>query len=338
MDKPFTSYQIEERSFVAFLKREIHTEVSKANFGEKTTGEIDIVVSEICSNIVKHGGGGEILYRTVRLSDEESAFEILGLDKGSGMSDPGRMMKDGVSTSRTLGHGLGAISRLSTLFQLFSLPGWGTVVYSRVTSDRSSYLKRGPLELETRGLNVPKPREKVSGDGFLEKRTDTQVRMFFGDGLGHGEHAKEATDRAKDFFFESNDDSAVDIIKGMHEHVRKTRGLVATVAILDKERNEWRVCGVGNILVRMYNGIEYRNVTPYNGTVGLNIATSMKDTVIGLEKNQHLIMCTDGIRTRWEIGKYPSIFKYDSIILAACIYKDFTRGNDDASIFIAKLT
>jgi anti-sigma regulatory factor (Ser/Thr protein kinase) len=338
MDKPFISYNIEERSFVAFIKREIHTDVAKGNFGEKIAGEIDIIVSEICSNLVKHGGGGELLYRILSLSAGESAFEILGLDKGSGMTDPGRMMKDGVSTSRTLGHGLGAISRLSSLFQLFSLPGWGTVVYSRVTSDRSSYLKSATVELETRGLNVPKLREKVSGDGFMEKRTDTQVRIFFGDGLGHGEHAKEAIDRAKDFFFQSSDDSPVDILKGMHEHVRKTRGLVTVVAILDREKNEWRLCGVGNILVRMYNGIEYRNLMPYNGTVGLNIATSMKDTVIPLEKNQHLVMCSDGIRTRWEIAKYPSIFKYDSLILAACIYKDFTRGNDDSSIFIAKLT
>jgi hypothetical protein len=48
-------------------------------------------------------------------------------------------------------------------------------------------------------------------------------------------------------------------------------------------------------------------------------------------------MCSDGIQTRWDLNRYPAILKYDSTVLAAAIYKDFTRGNDDASVLIAKV-
>ena len=40
------------------------------------------------------------------------------------------MMKDGSSSTNTLGHGLGAINRLSDFFQIYSMRDWGTVSYS----------------------------------------------------------------------------------------------------------------------------------------------------------------------------------------------------------------
>jgi hypothetical protein len=123
----------------------------------------------------------------------------------------------------------------------------------------------------------------------------------------------------------------------MHESVRKTRGLVAGVAVFDRIEMVWRICGIGNIAIRMYNGIQYKNYMSYNGTVGLNIPKTIKDSVFPIEKNQHLVMCSDGIRSRWDINGYPSIFKYDNTILASALYRDFARGNDDCSVLVAKV-
>jgi hypothetical protein len=63
----------------------------------------------------------------------------------------------------------------------------------------------------------------------------------------------------------------------------------------------------------------------------------MKDSYMEAEKNQQLIMCSDGIRSRWDLTKYPSILKHDPMLLAAALYKDFSRRNDDTSVFIAKV-
>jgi hypothetical protein len=43
------------------------------------------------------------------------------------------------------------------------------------------------------------------------------------------------------------------------------------------------------------------------------------------------------LRSRWELTRYPSISKFDNIVLAAALYKDFSRRNDDSSIFIGKV-
>ena len=336
MDKSFTSYHIEERSFIAYIKREIHSTVVLAKFSQGQVGEIDIIVSELSSNLVKHAGGGELLYRCFNSGEKDSTFEIVSIDNGPGISDS-RMMKDGVSTAGTLGQGLGAINRLSTFSQIYSIPKWGTIVYSRCSTNKDAFIEDSSVNLDVRSLCVNKPNEFVCGDGYAVKNSKTDVKIFFGDGLGHGVHAQEAVKVAAKCFMESKEDEPVEILKQMHNEVRRTRGLVALVASYNLNANEWRICGVGNILGRMYSGIEYRNYMSYNGAVGLNMPTSMKDSVQVAEKFQHLVVCSDGIRTRWELARYPSVYKYDGKILAACLYKDHNRRTDDASVLIAKV-
>lgn len=338
MDKSFTSYHIQERSFVAYIKREIHREVAQAKFGEVRAGEIDIIVSELASNLIKHTNGGEFLYRVFDVDDTDSVFEIVCIDNGGGMIDPQRMMKDGVSTKNTLGQGLGALSRLSDLFQMYTLPNWGTVIYSMVSTNKQKVLQRSHGELDVRALVVNKSGETVSGDGYRAKKTDSMIGVFLGDGLGHGEFAHEAVNRAGQAFMDCTERDPVQIIRYIHEKVRRTRGLVASVAVLDLIAKEWRVCAVGNIVTRMYNGIGFKNYMSYNGTVGLNIPNSLHESIFPFEKNQYLVMCSDGIRTRYDISKYPSILKYDPLIMAGSIFKDFNRGTDDSSIVVARVS
>jgi anti-sigma regulatory factor (Ser/Thr protein kinase) len=336
MDKGFTSYRIEERSYVSYVKRDIHQQVARARFSEGQAGEIDIIVSEMASNIVKHAGSGELLFRLQDEDDKSSTLEIVSIDNGPGIADTVRMLRDGVSTTQTLGHGLGSINRLSDTAQLYSLPGWGTILYAMIKTKKKTAQGRRNLNPDVRALCVAKPRETMCGDGYQVKRTGSKTMILFGDGLGHGAKAKEAMERAAGLFFESDETDPVAIIRQMHEDVRRTRGLVGTIAVCDSRTKEWHICGVGNILTRMYSGIEVTNYMPYNGTIGLNLPSSMNPSVLPLESNQYLIMCTDGIQSRWDPNRYPSILRYDNTLLAAAIYKDYNRGNDDASVLIAK--
>lgn len=255
------------------------------------------------------------------------------------MEDWASMMKDGVSTTGTLGQGLGALKRLSTVFHLYSISGWGTVLYSSFCSQNPELpLDKLPLNIDVNGICVNKPPEVVCGDGYRVKQTDQGVQILFADGLGHGPHAKEAVDTAGDFFSRCNESEPVDIIRQIHDAVRKTRGLVLSLASFDRNTGEWKMCGVANIFTRLYSGVTSKIYFPYNGAVGLTIPNSMNASTFPIEKNQHLIMCSDGIRTRWELTNYPAILRNHSMILAAALYKDFSRGTDDASVLVAKVT
>ncbi|HEY9488685.1 MAG TPA: anti-sigma regulatory factor, partial [Chryseosolibacter sp.] len=69
MDNTFTSYKIEERSYASYIKREIHNHVVRAHFPETLIAEIDIIVSELSTNIIKHAGSGELLFRVQNTND-----------------------------------------------------------------------------------------------------------------------------------------------------------------------------------------------------------------------------------------------------------------------------
>lgn len=330
----FINYRIEERSYVALLKREIHSLLVKSQFSKARIAEVDIVIAELTSNLIKHAGSGEFLYKLSH-TDDKAILELVCIDNGPGIADVNRMLKDGMSTTNTLGHGLGAIQRLSDFFQIYSMPKWGTVCYARIV-DRGVKIKNETV-VDVKAITVAKQGESVCGDAYAIKRSREMVQLFLGDGLGHGPHAREAMNEACAFFMATRENDPVEMLRQMHNAVRKTRGLVASVAALDLKSNEWKVCGVGNILTRLYSGLVYKNYMAYNGIVGMNIPTSMKSSIIPAERNQHIVMCSDGLKTRWDMTKYPSILKYDGHVLSAALYKDFSRGTDDSSVLVGKI-
>jgi anti-sigma regulatory factor (Ser/Thr protein kinase) len=335
-NKPFTSYEIAERSFVSFVKREIHQKAVQADFNPSRVGTIDIIVSELTSNIIKHAGHGELLYR---FSDRDDCkqFEIICIDGGEGIKDIAHSMKDGVSTTKTLGQGLGAMERMSDVFQVYSIVKWGTVCYSKVYAEADKHFSSADSSpVKCKALNVSKPGQTVSGDGYDIIFNPGHTKIFMGDGLGHGKEAHDAVQLAISSFRLSASNDPASILRYIHDPVKKSRGLVGAVAVVDHRLKKWKICGVGNITTRIYEGLMAKNYVSYNGIIGLNIPTTLKNHEVDLSKHQCLIMSSDGIRTRWDLSQFPAILRYDPIMLAAVIYKESARKTDDMSILIAR--
>ncbi|RYY90883.1 MAG: serine/threonine protein kinase [Chitinophagaceae bacterium] len=321
----------DDRSYFALLKKEIRQRAQALQFSEQRAGELDIIVAELVSNLVKHASGGQLLVKSL---EHEIGIEIIGLDNGRGMSDVARMMADGVSTKNTLGHGLGAIERLADLFQVYSLRDWGTVTLVRVFATRKEP-KRLPIDVHS--LLLPKPGETVCGDGFFCDSDGCFLRVFLGDGLGHGPEAAAAVQLAGAAFSECNSCEPVEVLRFMHDRSRKTRGLVGTVAVFDIQLMQWKLCGVGNIAARIVTPSAARNYLSYNGIIGHNVPRTLNDQTIPWEKSQMLVLCSDGIRSRWDLVRHPTLLRYDISMLSAVLLKDFARYTDDMSVVTCKL-
>lgn len=339
MDNPtHISYRIDDRSYVSYVKREIHNLLVKSGFSETRTGQIDIVVSELASNLIKHAGSGELLYRMNNEEKENKSFEIISLDQGEGNHDIQRMIRDGMSTTNTLGNGLGAIQRLSDFFQIFSVAGGGTTAIARSYRDPlPEKWHPDPDRTTIDAIQVCYPGEQLCGDGYCVVETREETRIFVGDGLGHGPHAHHAVQEAIRVFRESRSASAGEVLRQIHQGVKKTRGLVATVALLNHQQRRWNICGVGNISTRLYKGMLHKNYMSYNGIIGMNVPGTMNDYVGEAEQFQTIVLCSDGIRSRWDLNKYPGILKYDPLLIASMIYKDHARRNDDMTVVVGKV-
>lgn len=337
--KHHTSFHISDRSYISLIKREIHKIASSLGFSENGIAEIDIIASELTSNIVKHAGArGEILVKPLSTVSEEgneiiSGMELISIDSGPGM-DAVRMMKDGVSTTNTLGQGLGAIKRLSHEFDLFSMPGWGTIVLSRYFLEYDENYKAPTNDLAINTVMVPKSGETVSGDGGAYKIVDNKFYMLVCDGLGHGPDARKASAAAEKFFSLSRDTEPSEILSAMHPAIKYTRGAVATVLQYDNDARELRCCGIGNISSRIICYTGSKTFVSYNGTLGLNKPSVLHDQKIKADDLQYIIVTSDGLKTRWELTKYPNILKHDNSIIASVLYKDFSRGTDDSLVVV----
>jgi serine/threonine-protein kinase RsbT len=104
--------------------------------------ELAIVVSELAVNVAKHGGGGTI---TLRHLTEPPGIEVEARDEGPGIDNVPLALEDGVSQGnrvdaidtfnpskrKSLGYGLGAVTRLSDYSCIESGVGKGTTVVAR---------------------------------------------------------------------------------------------------------------------------------------------------------------------------------------------------------------
>lgn len=84
-------------------------------------------VSELATNLVRHGGGGVVLLGPV-VQEARSGIEVTTRDEGPGIADIALALSDGYSTAGGLGFGLPGVKRLMDYLEIVSLPGQGTQV------------------------------------------------------------------------------------------------------------------------------------------------------------------------------------------------------------------
>jgi len=328
----YVSYPASDRSYYALLRKGIHKQALAAGFDEKKIAHLDLVVAEITTNLAKHTAGGEVLCGVVG-SGTQQYIEVISIDEGPGFNDLPAMLADGVSTVNTLGHGLGSIKRMSDFFCIYSQKGWGTILVSRIY--REGY-KAVHLPVTVTSLVVPKPTETVSGDGCIYKSSERYFKLLLMDGLGHGPEANKAVLEGFNAFKLCPYHDPVDIVRFMHGPLKKTRGGVGTIVVLDLLTRKFEVVGVGNISTKLMANVDGKNILSYNGIIGHNIPNTMSSHGADAKDLRYIILCSDGIKSRWDISKFPMIQRYDPVVMAAAIYKDFARKTDDMSVVIIK--
>jgi hypothetical protein len=298
-------------------------------------GEMDIIIAELTSNLVKYAKSGELLVRAI--SDATNAgIEFISADNGLGMVDTSRMMIDGVSTGGSLGQGLGAIGRLADLFQLYSLPGRVTIGLVRLWLKPPAKPLITPIAI-AQALLVSKVDGTPCGDDFYCKLTTSSLRIFLGDGLGHGLPAHKAVEQATSIMAQQHDNSPAAWLNAIHRVAIGTRGLVGTAAMFSFANRKWTICGVGNIRTQLWGMSYTKSYVAQNGILGYNMPRVLQECELPYEPGQYLVMASDGILTRWNPARYPNVSRYDPMVLAAAIYKEYGRHTDDMSVAVARI-
>lgn len=88
---------------------------------------IATAISELARNIVSYAGSGQIVLKDVQGSTRVG-ITVAASDNGPGIPNVSQALRDGFSTSGSLGLGLPGVRRLMDEFEIVSKPGQGTNV------------------------------------------------------------------------------------------------------------------------------------------------------------------------------------------------------------------
>ena len=84
---------IREDSQVAEARRAAVALAQSLGFDATHQGRVAITATELATNLIKHGGGGELLVSAFADTDE-IGVELMALDRGAGIADVGAALRD----------------------------------------------------------------------------------------------------------------------------------------------------------------------------------------------------------------------------------------------------
>jgi anti-sigma regulatory factor (Ser/Thr protein kinase) len=326
--------QIADTSQIAVARRAAVELAYSLGFDEATTGQVSLIVTEAGTNLVKHGGGGQLLLRAAVETDGRH-LEIVALDRGPGMANVARCLEDGYSTAGSPGTGLGALRRLSSEFDIYSRQGRGTALLARVGDRSRPPDANGDRPVQVGGLCLPKPGEDACGDAWEEESGISGTTLMVADGLGHGPAAAEAAKESVKVFRALRGRRPGERVEAIHAALRSTRGAAVAVAEVNLQTRVVCFAGLGNISARLVGVGRVRHMVSHNGTAG-HVARRIDEFSYPWATRDLLVMHSDGLATQRDLDGYPGLADHHPSLVAAVLYRDFTRGRDDVAVVVAR--
>lgn len=163
---------------------------------------------------------------------------------------------------------------------------------------------------------------------------ETKNSLFFSlvDVAGHGDGAYHLVPVIKKYLEKNHKKDLLDLMHGLHELLRGTRGAVGLAGLLDKKTGAVQYVGIGNISMRVFGKKDTR-ILSNEGIIGYVIRT-LKVERLRLMAGGTLLLYTDGIRDYFDRTDCPKgLFQEDAKHVVKGIMKHFFRGDDDAGCF-----
>lgn len=319
------SLLITESSQIAQARRAVAALAARQGFSEEDAGRATLVAMEICSNLVKHGGGGELIAQPLERGASRGVG-LLGLDKGPGIADLAKCLRDGFSTGGSPGTGLGAINRMAQVFDVYSQPGHGAAVLAQLWADN-----RAPPDtaLEMGAIVVPKSGEVECGDAWCYVERAGGALVMGVDGLGHGLRAAQAASAACEVFLTEKTRAPAAVLERVHANLRTTRGAAAILLDIDWNQGVLLAAGIGNMIAAIIEGNSAKRIPSYNGIVG-HASPRIRELSYAISPAAVVVFHSDGLSTSWQPERYPGLMQHPCATIAGVLYRDCKRGRDDS--------
>lgn len=329
------SIPLSDASGVGEARRLARSIAVRLGFLENDVERVAIGVTEAGTNIVKHAKKGDLVIVPVT-HEREPALALLALDRGPGIPDLERCMRDGYSTSGSSGTGLGALKRQSEELEVYAPRNKGTALYAlfRARGEAPSR-PLPPLPVTLGALRLIYPGETACGDQWALERTGNGFAILVSDGLGHGQAAADASQAAVELFRRRPDADPGEVLETAGAGMRHTRGAAVSVARVDVAPRTLRYAGLGNVAGMLLSGFGHQGLLGHNGIVGHD-GRKVASNAYSWPTESVLVMYTDGLGSRWRPDEYPGLLAQHPLLISGVLVRDHRRARDDVAVVVAR--
>jgi anti-sigma regulatory factor (Ser/Thr protein kinase) len=311
-----------------------------AGLDETRTAAAALVATELATNLLKHAGGGRILVDVVAPPTPTGGgarmVQIAAIDHGPGIADVAAALRDGFTTARSLGAGLGTCRRIADGFGLHGAPGQGTVALARVGARPADPVPVAAVRAG--GVNVPFAGAEYSGDAWAWARSDDRLTLMLADGLGHGPEAARASTAAVEALDRAAHLPPAEALVHLDTALRGTRGAAVAVAQVETGAGLLRFAGVGNIGARLLEGGRWRSLLSRPGIVGVHRHATLREDRMPWAADRLLILHSDGLPSRWTPPSDAALLAADPAVVAAVTVRDASSSarpvRDDTAVAV----
>ena len=319
---------VQDPSEIGHARRTAQKLAEQQGFDSEDAGRVALLATELASNLLKHAGQGALHLRAVPGAIGQG-IEMLAVDRAQGF-DAATCMADGYSTQGTQGIGLGAVSRLAEVFDMYT-DARGSVLMARL------YRRDGKgRDLRIGVSHHALHDDPACGDTWHVAITDGRLSALVVDGLGHGPEAEEAAQSGAGAFAVDAFLDPLLLIERLHQAMGGTRGGAVAIAQHDARQDRLVFTGVGNIGASLVAPTRVRGMASLPGIVGGQYRKAQVFDYADVTGNL-LILYSDGLQSRWNLQDYPGLVHRHPAVIAAVLHRDFCRGRDDVTVLVIDL-
>lgn len=171
-----------------------------------------------------------------------------------------------------------------------------------------------------------------NGDSYLVLEKEFEDLVVIADGLGSGELAFNASQKAMDIVRTYQSTPLQEIIFHCHDGLKGTRGAVMSLCHITKNQHHLSYIGIGNITLQIIKTDKIVRPPSMCGTIG-HVLTQVKTFDICYKKGDWAAFYSDSIRPDFDFRPYITQFG-DPQAVTAAVLNDLTPVKDDFTLIM----
>jgi anti-sigma regulatory factor (Ser/Thr protein kinase) len=335
---------VKDESAQVLFKVRVKTLARKLGFDSVSIENMLIVVSEMISNQIKYSSktgmiqlwhDGDCHSHSDDNKNKSGIIDIFAMDFGPGIENLDIALKDGYTTSRTMGKGLGSIKRMTDEYDIYSLQNqktWhGVAVWGRFYRDKNDRPKDYQLGLFSRAYHDM----AENGDDIWLKQNKNQLSCLHLDATGHGREAEKLVKKIHQIKADIHGQQVPAMLEMAERTLSETAGAVGTAIKFNPTTRKLDYSAVGDMRLLLIKDHQSQELETASGILGDVVRSNPSKSMV-VDKQALFISTSDGIRRSWRLDDYPGLWDKHPQMISFFLGNHKGRVNDDQSMLVIK--